>query len=50
MKTTFHRHILASVYFNFNLNRETKKRNADDEERIKVCYPKFKSEGCQSST
>ena len=46
MKTIFHRHILAAVHFNFNLKKETKKRNADGEERIKVCYPKFKnSEG-----
>lgn len=37
------RHILAAVHFNFNLKRETKKRNADGEERIKVCYPKFKN-------
>ena len=43
MKTIFHRHILASVHFNFNLNRETKKRNTDEEERIKVSYPKFKN-------
>ena len=43
MKTIFHRHILAAVHFNFNLNRETKKRNTDDEERIKVSYSKFKN-------
>ena len=43
MKTIFHRHILAAVHFNFNLNRETKKRNTDDEERIKVSYPRFKN-------
>ena len=43
MKTIFHRHILAAVHFNFNLNRETQKRNTDDEERIKVSYPKFKN-------
>ncbi|XP_067047680.1 uncharacterized protein [Acropora muricata] len=45
------RHILAAVHFNFNFKRETKKRNANGEERIKVCYPKrSNSEGCQSST
>ena len=37
-----HRHILASVHFNFNLQRECRK-NADDTEQIKITYPKFKN-------
>ena len=41
--TIYHRHILAAVHYNFNLHRETKKRNADGEERIKVSYPKLKN-------
>ena len=41
--TIYYRHILAAVHYNFNLHRETKKRSADGEERIKVSYPKFKN-------
>lgn len=41
--TIYHRHILAAVHYNFNLQRETKKRNGDGEERIKISYPKFKN-------
>lgn len=37
-----HRHILASLHFNFNLQRECR-RNADDTEQIKITYPKFKN-------
>ena len=41
--TIHYRHILAAVHYNFNLHRETKKRKADGDERIKVSYPKFKN-------
>ena len=34
---------MAAVHFNFNLQRETRRRNADDAEQIKVTYPKFKN-------
>lgn len=37
-----HRHILAAVHFNFNLQRECRK-NDDDAEQIKFTYPKFKN-------
>ena len=37
-----HRHILAAVHFNFNLQRECRKK-ADDTEQIKITYPKFKN-------
>lgn len=37
-----HRHILAAVHFNFNLQRECRK-NDDDAEQIKITYPKFKN-------
>jgi len=40
---SFHRHILAAVHFNYNLQRDVRRRNADDAEQIKVTYPKFKN-------
>ena len=36
------RHIIAALYFNFNLLREVKK-NTDDTEQVKVVWPKFKN-------
>ena len=36
-----HRHILASLHFNENVKRQTK-RSDDGEEYYKVTYPKFK--------
>lgn len=36
------RHILAIVHFNFNLQREVKKRD-NGLEQVKVSYPKFKN-------
>ena len=36
------RHILAVLHFNSNLQRD-KKLNADNSERLKVTYPKFKN-------
>jgi len=37
-----HRHILAAVHFNFNLQRECRMK-ADAAEQIKITYPKFKN-------
>ena len=36
------RHILATLHFNLNLDRETKKR-PDGTEQLRVSYPKFKN-------
>ena len=36
------RHVLAVMHFHSNLRRE-KKLNADNSERVKVSYPKFKN-------
>ncbi|CAB4004973.1 Hypothetical predicted protein, partial [Paramuricea clavata] len=37
------RHILAIMHFNFNLRRELDTRKADNQEKIKITYPKFKN-------
>ena len=34
---------MAAVHFNFNLQREVKHREADEVDRVKVSYPKFKN-------
>ena len=38
-----HRHILAAVHFNFNLQREVKHKESDGTERVRISYPKFKN-------
>lgn len=43
MYDEFFRHILAAVHFNYNLHRDVKERNADEVERVKLSYPKFKN-------
>ena len=37
------RHILAVLHFNNNLQRDTQIKKADNTERIKLTYPKFKN-------
>ena len=39
----FTRHILATVHFNANLQRQTKVHQKTNENRITVSYPKFKN-------
>ena len=38
----FDRHVLASLYFNENVKRETHRQSKDKSDYIKVAYPKFK--------
>ena len=38
-----YRHILAAVHFNFNLQRDARRRITDNAEQMKVTYPKFKN-------
>ena len=37
----FSRHILAATHFNFNLDREERRRETDGELKFKVTWPKF---------
>ena len=37
------RHIIAVIHFSYNLQKEIKRNDSDDSERVKINYPKFKN-------